>query len=230
VFCGDWTEWWFWLSGPWFHALAGCAPLYVVFDVLFYGGPPIELIDCAFCSKDSRVSCGCRVVESGDHPPSKFVVFWDNEFSVMVGSVSGVACEDGGEEGVKGGFIDEHVIREGCFKGGVGLLREVGSSRQGIGLVKDAWFVSDTYVILHDPCHGAFRPWGQLLWFSVVGEIGVVCVDCDVLAENEVAVLVEAAVKGGEFFVVDVVVHLFLGEGFGVKPERSWFSALVTLE
>ena len=62
--------------------------------------------------------------------------------------------------------------------------------------------------------YSSFRSRGQFLWFSVIGEICVVRMDSGWLAQDEVAPFVETAVKGGQFFVVNVIIHFFFREGF----------------
>ena len=122
------------MGGPWFRALAGCASFDVVFNVLFYGGPPIILVDCAFRPEDSGVPCSCRVMESGDHPPSKFVVFRDNEFVIVSGGVGSVTGETSGY-GVEGRFTDEHGVWECRFEGSFNRLREIWATRESVGFV-----------------------------------------------------------------------------------------------
>ena len=55
----------------------------------------------------------------------------------------------------------------------------------------------DSDIILHNTGNGSFCSWGQFLWFSVVGKVGVVCMDSGWLAQNEVAPLIQSAVKCG---------------------------------
>ena len=135
MFRGDWVRGGFWLICSWFGALTRCAAFDEGFGVFFYFRPPEVSFDGLFSPKESGVSCGCGIVKEGDHPPSKSVVFQDNQLVMVVPVLAimgkGVGGGHGGELGVgvvlgfhdsccsqvEGGHQYKYGAGEGGFEG-----------------------------------------------------------------------------------------------------------------
>ena len=79
IFWADWERRWFRLIPSWFGALALCAAFYESFDVKSERRPPVVSFDSLPGSFLSWVSRCIAVMVQRNHPPSKVVVFRNND-------------------------------------------------------------------------------------------------------------------------------------------------------